>query len=142
MIAVPPDNPAGITSFADLAGPGVQVVVCAPQVPCGAATQQVEANTGVTLAPVSEESSVTDVLNKVTTGRGRRRAWSTSPTSGLPSARCAGIAIPAEVNAVNTYPIAVLAGGPGAGPGRAVRGAGRSERQGQQVLADAGFGAP
>jgi molybdate transport system substrate-binding protein len=30
-IAVPPDNPAGITSFADLARPGVTVVVCAPR---------------------------------------------------------------------------------------------------------------
>ena len=36
-IAVPPDNPAEITSFADLAESGTKVVVCAPQVPCGAA---------------------------------------------------------------------------------------------------------
>ena len=54
-IAVPPGNPAGITSFADLAKPGVKVVVCAPQVPCGAATEKVEKATGVTLKPVSEE---------------------------------------------------------------------------------------
>ena len=67
-IAVPPDNPAKITSFADLAEAGVKVVVCAPQVPCGSATQKVETATGVTLKPVSEENSVTDVLNKVTTG--------------------------------------------------------------------------
>ena len=32
------------------------VVVCAPQVPCGSATQKVEQATGVTLNPVSEES--------------------------------------------------------------------------------------
>ena len=37
-IVTPPDNPAGITSFADLAKDGVNVVVCAPEVPCGAAT--------------------------------------------------------------------------------------------------------
>src|SRR3954454_24445041 len=30
-IAVPPDNPAGITSFADLGRDGVNVVVCAPE---------------------------------------------------------------------------------------------------------------
>ena len=29
-IAVPPSNPASISSFADLAKPGVKVVVCAP----------------------------------------------------------------------------------------------------------------
>ena len=46
-IAVPPDNPAKIASFADLAEPGVKVVVCAPQVPCGSATQKVETATGV-----------------------------------------------------------------------------------------------
>ena len=45
------------------------MVVCAPQVPCGAATQKVETATGVDLTPVSEESSVTDVLNKVTAGQ-------------------------------------------------------------------------
>ena len=32
-IAVPPDNPAGITALADLAKPGVKVAVCQPQVP-------------------------------------------------------------------------------------------------------------
>ncbi len=85
-IAVPPGNPAGIETFADLADPDVKTVVCAPEVPCGAATVEVEEATGVTLAPVSEESSVTDVLGKVTSGeadaglvyvtdviRGRRR---------------------------------------------------------------------
>ena len=35
-IAVPPSNPASISSFADLAKPGVKVVTCASQVPCGA----------------------------------------------------------------------------------------------------------
>ncbi|HCB56736.1 MAG TPA: molybdate ABC transporter substrate-binding protein, partial [Arthrobacter bacterium] len=65
-IAVPPSNPASISSFADLAKPGVKVVVCAPQVPCGAATETIEKATGTTLTPVSEESSVTDVLGKVT----------------------------------------------------------------------------
>src|SRR3546814_10928862 len=46
-----------------------QLVICAPQVPCGAATKKVETATGETLSPVSEESSVTDVLNKVTSGQ-------------------------------------------------------------------------
>ena len=67
-IAVPPDNPAGVASLEDLAKPGTQVVVCATEVPCGAATQKVEKASGVEIKPMSEEQSVTDVLNKVTTG--------------------------------------------------------------------------
>ncbi len=59
-IAVAPWKPEGITTFHDLAKPGLTVVVCAPpQVPCGSATQSVENKTGVKLTPVSEESSVT-----------------------------------------------------------------------------------
>ena len=68
-IAVAPGNPKAINSFRDLSKPGLNVVVCAPQVPCGSAAQKVEAETGVTLNPVSEESSVTDVLNKVSSGQ-------------------------------------------------------------------------
>ena len=68
-IAVAPGNPKKIASFKDLTQQGLNVVVCAPQVPCGSATQKVEQATGVTLNPVSEESSVSDVLNKVTTGQ-------------------------------------------------------------------------
>ena len=68
-IAVPPDNPAGVSSFQDLAKPGLKLVVCAPAVPCGSATQKIETATGIdAVKPVSEESAVTDVLNKVQTG--------------------------------------------------------------------------
>ena len=48
-IAVSPGNPKGIKSFRDLTKPGVSVVVCAPPVPCGGATQKVEKATGVTI---------------------------------------------------------------------------------------------
>ena len=68
-IVVAPGNPKKIAAFRDLAAPGLSVVVCAPQVPCGSATTKVEQATGVTLNPVSEESQVTDVLSKVLTGQ-------------------------------------------------------------------------
>jgi molybdate transport system substrate-binding protein len=54
-IAVPPDNPARVTSLEDLAEPATKVVVCAPEVPCGAATQKVEEASKVDIEPVSEE---------------------------------------------------------------------------------------
>ena len=69
-IVAAPGNPKKIASFKDLAAPGFSVVlVCAPQVPCGSAAEKVEKATGVQLNPVSEESQVTDVLGKVTSGQ-------------------------------------------------------------------------
>jgi molybdate transport system substrate-binding protein len=106
-IAVAPGNPKKIASFKDLTQQGLNVVVCAPQVPCGSATQKVEQATGVKLNPVSEESSVTDVLNKVTSGEA---------DAGLvyvTDAKSAGdkvteVSFPEAAGAVNTYPIATL----------------------------------
>ncbi|WP_218220743.1 molybdate ABC transporter substrate-binding protein [Nesterenkonia sp. Act20] len=73
VIAVPAGNPAQIRSLQDLdTSPAADspesspaLVVCAEQVPCGAAAQQAADAAGVTLSPVSEELAVTDVLGKV-----------------------------------------------------------------------------
>lgn len=139
-IAVPPDNPAGIASFADLAKNGVKVVVCAPQVPCGAATQKVETAAKVDIAPVSEENSVTDVLNKVTSGEADAGLVYATDVQGAGD-KVTGIAFPESGEAVNTYPIAVLAGSDEAELAQQfvdlVTGT-----DGQQILAAAGFGKP
>jgi molybdate transport system substrate-binding protein len=139
-IAVPPDNPARITSFADLVEDGVKVVICAPQVPCGSATQKVETASGVTLRPVSEENSVTDVLNKVTSGEADAGLVYKTDVRGAGD-KVTGVAFPESSEAVNVYPIAVLAGGENADLAQEfvdlVSGV-----EGQQVLADAGFGKP
>lgn len=106
-IAVPPDNPAGIASFADLAKSGVNVVVCAPEVPCGAATQKVEDATGVDISPVSEEQSVTDVLAKVTSGEADAGVvYVTDVKTAGDDVR--GVTFPESSEAVNTYPIVAL----------------------------------
>lgn len=139
MIAVPLGNPARISAFADLAKPGVEVVVCAAQVPCGAAAKRVETNTGVTLSPVSQEGSVTDVLGKVASGEADAGVVYVTDVKG--SGSVAGVAIASNVNATNTYPIAILAGG----NNRTLAGRFRDfvlDEKGQEVLADAGFGAP
>jgi molybdate transport system substrate-binding protein len=106
-IAVAPGNPKKIASFKDLTQQGLNVVVCAPQVPCGSATQSVEKATGVTLNPVSEESSVTDVLNKVTTGEADAGLVYVTDVKGAGD-KVAAVAFPEAAGAVNTYPIAVL----------------------------------
>jgi molybdate transport system substrate-binding protein len=106
-IATPPGNPAGIASFADLAKGGVNVVVCAPEVPCGAAAAKAEAATGVTLQPVSEEQSVTDVLGKVTSGEADAGLVYVTDVTGAGDA-VVGVPFPESSDIVNTYPIAAL----------------------------------
>ncbi len=107
-IAVPPGNPAGITSFADLAEPGVNVVVCAPEVPCGAAAAKVEESSGVTLSPVSEEQSVTDVLAKVTSGEADAGLVYVTDVKAAGD-EVEGVPFPESAEAVNSYPIVALA---------------------------------
>jgi molybdate transport system substrate-binding protein len=106
-IAVAPGNPKGIKSFADLAKPGTSVVVCAPPVPCGGATEKVEKAAGVTLSPVSEETSVTDVLGKVTSGQADAGLVYVTDAAGAGD-KVTSVEFPEASHAVNTYPIAVL----------------------------------
>lgn len=68
IIVTPPDNPADVHDLSDLAGEEVVTVLCAPQVPCGAAASAVSARAEVELTPASEENVVTDVLGKVLSG--------------------------------------------------------------------------
>ncbi len=139
-IVTPPGNPSRIGSFADLARPGVQVVVCAPQVPCGAAARRLETTTGVTLTPVSEESSVTDVLGKITSGQADAGLVYTT------DARSAGskvdtIAFPESSRAVNTYPIAALNDAANRSGAQQFMDLVTGPR-GRETLAAAGFAAP
>jgi molybdate transport system substrate-binding protein len=139
-IAVPPGNPASISSFADLAKPGVKVVVCASQVPCGAAAQSVEKASGTTLKPVSEEASVTDVLGKVTSGEADAGLVYLTDVKGAGD-RVKGIPFPESSNAVNTYPIATVS----TSKHKDLAGAFISlvtGSEGKKALGDAGFGAP
>lgn len=107
-IVVPPGNPAGVTGFADLADPGLKLVVCAPVVPCGAATQQVAQTAGVALTPVSEEQAVSDVLAKVQAGEadaGLVYATDARAATGTVEE----VSFPESAAVTNRYPIAVLA---------------------------------
>lgn len=139
-IVVPPGNPKHIASFADLAKDRTQLVVCAPQVPCGSATKKVEDATGTKLAPVSEESSVTDVLNKVTSGQADAGVVYVTD-AGSAGDKVTAIAFPESAKAVNTYPIAVLkdAGNPTLAQKFVALVTGE---EGKAVLAKAGFAAP
>jgi molybdate transport system substrate-binding protein len=139
-IVTPPGNPAGIRSFADLARPDLKVVVCAPQVPCGSAAEKIEQATGVTLSPVSEEPDVKSTLGKVTTGNADAGlVYATDVHAAGDDVQ--GVEFPEAAQAVNSYPIAVIAKAPNADLAGAfeelVTGA-----DGRAALESAGFGSP
>lgn len=139
-IAVPPGNPAGLTGLKDLAAAGVNLVVCAPEVPCGAAARAVAAAAGVTLAPVSEEQSVTDVLAKVTSGEADAGLVYRTDVEGAGD-DVEGIEFPEADSVVNTYPIAVVAGSDQPALAQKFLDVVLGDA-GRRVLADAGFGPP
>ncbi|WP_435744221.1 molybdate ABC transporter substrate-binding protein [Nocardioides sp. SYSU DS0663] len=139
-IAVPAGNPAGVRSIEDLAAPGIDVVVCAPEVPCGAAAERVAELEGVPLDPVSEERSVTDVLGKV--GSGQADAGLVYVTD----VRAAGdaveeVALPRAGEVVTSYPIVALRASDHPELAQEFVGLVLGQ-EGRQVLDDAGFGRP
>jgi molybdate transport system substrate-binding protein len=142
-LVTPPDNPAGLTSLRNLnrgAADGAKLVVCAPQVPCGRATALLAEDAGVELTPVSEESQVTDVLGKVVSGAADAGLVYATDALGAGDAVHA-IELDNAGAAVNTYPIAVLAGSTQReAAGRFVDYV-RSDA-GRSVLAGHGFGTP
>lgn len=142
-LIVPAGNPAGVTGL-DSSLDGAKLVVCAPEVPCGAATEQLETNAGVELAPVSEESKVSDVRGKVESGQADAGiVYRTDAAEAGDRVEAIDIAGADEV--VNAYPIAVTADAGADGQRfadaetwiRAV-----TSDWGRKIMADAGFGAP
>jgi len=139
-IAVPPTNPAGISALSDLAKPGVKTVLCALQVPCGAASHKVETAAGIDIKPVSEELAVTDVLGKVSSGEADAGLVYRTDVQGS-KGKVKGIDFPQSSSAVNTYAVALVKGGPESDGGKTFLSAVTGE-PGQTVLAEAGFGKP
>lgn len=139
VLVVAAGNPAGVTGL-DASLDGAKLVTCAAEVPCGAATARLTKAKGVTLKPVSEESSVTDVLGKVTSGEADAGIVYATDASGA-GGKVETIEIEGAKADPNTYWIALVKGAPDRAAGesfiRAVMSA-----DGQQRLAGYGFGAP
>ena len=110
-VATPPDNPAGVTSLADLARPGVKVAVCQAQVPCGAAATALFAKNRLTVHPVTYEVDVKAVLTKVQLGEVDAGLVYTTDVHAA-GTQVRGVPIPAADNVSTTYPIAALTTSP------------------------------
>ena len=140
QLVVPPDNPAGITEFADIAKPGVKYVVCVDTAPCGKLAVKVLDASGITAEPASEEVDVKAVLSKVELDEADAGlVYATDAVAGGDKVKA--VDIPTSDENLNTYPIAALSDAKKpqlahdwvdlvTGP------------EGQRVLADAGFGKP
>ncbi len=140
QIATVPGNPKGVAAFADLAEPDLKVVVCAPQVPCGAAEQKIEKATGVTLKPVSQEADVKSTLAKVTSGDAD--AGLVYVTDVLAAGTgVQGVAFPEASQATTNYPIAVTKAAAQAELAGKFQDLVTGET-GQKALTAAGFGSP
>lgn len=140
QVAVPPDNPAGITRLEDLSRPGTKVATCQRQVPCGEAAADVFTRSGVDVDPVTEESDVKAVLTKVTLGEvDAGLVYATDVRAAGDAVR--GIALPEDQNASTTCPIAALAGSEHPEEAAELVDYVRS-RPALEVLEDAGFERP
>jgi molybdate transport system substrate-binding protein len=107
QIAVPPGNPAGIRSVADLAQDGVKVAVCDAGVPCGAVAHDVFDNAGVTVHPVASLADVKTTLAAVESGEVDAGLVYVTDVRAA-GEQVEGVPIPDDINASTTYPIAVL----------------------------------
>lgn len=139
-LIVPAGNPAGVTGINDGSLDKADLVICAPEVPCGEATQKLAAELGVTLNPVSEEQKVTDVRGKVESGEAQAGIVYTTDAAQAGD-KVETIALPAN-SVINHYPIALTKSAANSQAAQAFIDYILSP-EGQKVLQDTyGFGAP
>ena len=139
VLVVPAGNPGGVTGLADLARPGLTVVLCAPEVPCGAASQTLLANQGVSVTPASSEQNVTAVLTKVAAGEADAGLVYATDVVGRDDVESTVPDGAAEV--VNHYPITAVTASANPDAAAAFIAFVLSD-EGQGILSDAGFGVP
>ena len=137
-LIVPKGNPKKITGL-DSSLDGANLVICAPEVPCGEATKKLAEAQGITLNPVSEEQKVTDVRGKVESGEADAGIVYTTDAAAAKD-KADKIDIP-NGGVVNHYPIAPTAK-PENPAGAQVFIDAVTGKAGQEILAKHGFGKP
>ncbi|MDQ0727071.1 molybdate ABC transporter substrate-binding protein [Microbacterium sp. W4I20] len=137
VIAVPAGNPGDVKTLADLAD--VTTVLCAPEVPCGAASAKLLSAAGVTVEAASLEQNVTAVLTKVAAAEADAGLVYATDVVGRDDIE---VIVPDGAgDVVNHYPIAALADAANPDAADAFVAFVLSDA-GQKILADFGFGKP
>ncbi|WP_127820458.1 molybdate ABC transporter substrate-binding protein, partial [Microbacterium sp. CPCC 204701] len=139
VIAVPRGNPGGVETIEDLADPALTVVLCAPEVPCGAASVALLADNGVAVTPASLEQNVTAVRTKVAAGEADAGLVYATDVQGGPDV--AAVAAAGSERVANRYPVVALEDASNRDAAEAFVAFVTSE-DGRAVLTELGFGAP
>ena len=139
-IVVALGNPLGIAGVESLADDDLILVVCAPEVPCGAYASQIFDNAGVDPTPDSYEENVRAVLTKVRLGEADVGVVYATDVAAAGD-ETDGVGIPADVNVVAEYPIAVTTEAPNPDAARAFIDYVVGD-DGQAILASWGFRSP
>jgi molybdate transport system substrate-binding protein len=136
-IAVPADNPGGVTGLADFANPDLAIALCAVEVPCGAAAAKALDAAGIVASVDTYEQDVKAVLTKVEVGEVDAGLVYVTDVYAA-GARVRGIEFPEAADAVARYPIATISDSAAAAAFVAFV----LSDAGQNSLKRAGFGAP
>ncbi|WP_106814718.1 molybdate ABC transporter substrate-binding protein [Microbacterium timonense] len=139
VLVVPAGDPGGVQGLSDLADPSRTVVLCAPEVPCGAASAALLSRAGVEPRVDSYEQNVTAVLAKVAAGEAD--AGLVYVTDVATSDAVDALDVPGADDVVNRYPVATLTDAANPQAADAFVAFVRSD-EGRRVLAGLGFGAP
>ena len=119
-VVYPADNPGRIETLADLARPGLRLIVAAPEVPAGQYTQSflsaaaqddafgASFRDGVLDNIVSYEENVRAVLSKIALGAADGGIVYASDLNGRAADQVGSLAIPKELSKVADYPIAPI----------------------------------
>lgn len=111
QIAVAPANPDKITGLEDLERPGLKLVMCAEQVPCGSAAKRALLAADASVDPVSLEKDVRAALNKVALGEADAALVYRTDVKAA-GGKVTGVDFPERWDAINDYTIVTLAGAP------------------------------
>ncbi len=140
QIAVPAGNPAGIAGLGDFAREELVIGLCAEGVPCGDFARESLALAGVDPAVDTDEPNVRALLTKIELGEvdaGITYVTDVASAGGTVD----GVDIPAAVNVVADYPIAVLKNAPNPDGAEAFVAFVVSE-SGREIMAGFGFALP
>ncbi|MFJ6985988.1 MULTISPECIES: molybdate ABC transporter substrate-binding protein [unclassified Streptomyces] len=136
-IATLPGNPDKIASLKDLTDPGLKVVLCDKEVPCGAAAQKALDASGIKLTPVSYEQDVKAALTKVELKEADAAVVYKTDVHAAGD-KVEGVNFPESADAINDYPITLLKDAQNADAAQAFIALVQSPG-GQKVLSEAGF---